>query len=417
MTVLSFVLLGLASVYALLIAAFSLGYRRVLDDASEPVSEAALPFVSVIVPARDEAACIGACVDAILANDYPADHFELIVVDDLSDDATPEIVRGRIDAERIDALREVPALAGFEDAPEEEPASGRLMLLQMPENLERQRAHKKRAIEKGIAHARGAVILTTDADCAVPSTWIRTMATAFGAVETHDAPLLASEPGVALVSGPVLYAVHRPALLQMQALEFLGLVAVGAGAIGAGRPTLCNGANVAYRRDVFDALGGFHGIDHLTSGDDELLMQKIADQTDWQVRFCNDPAAAVATEPMFSLGAFVAQRARWASKGAHYPNPALVAMCVAIFSFFVLLIGTTLALPFVPALGATVAGAWALKLLPEWTLLAPFARRFGRERLLRWFLPAQAVHPVYIVAMATLGAWGGYTWKGRKVSR
>ncbi|MEO1075755.1 MAG: hypothetical protein AAFX41_07280, partial [Bacteroidota bacterium] len=153
------------------------------------------------------------------------------------------------------------------------------------------------------------------------------------------------------------------------------------------------------------------------SGDDELLMQKIADQTDWQVRFCNDPAAAVVTEPMFSLGAFVAQRARWASKGAHYPNPVLVAMCVAIFSFFVLLIGLSIALPFAPALGPAVAGAWALKLLPEWTLLAPFARRFRREHLLRWFLPAQALHPLYIVAMATLGAWGGYTWKGRTVSR
>ncbi|MEO1632358.1 MAG: glycosyltransferase, partial [Bacteroidota bacterium] len=335
---------------------------------------------------------------------------------DLSDDATPEIVQGRIDQERVDALHVMPVLAGFEEE-EDEPPSLRLRLFQMPENLERQRAHKKRAIEKGIAHARGEVILTTDADCEVPTTWIRTMASAFGAVVAQGDPLAEEEPGVALVSGPVLYTTHRAPLLQMQALEFLGLVAVGAGAIGAGRPTLCNGANVAYRRDVFDALGGFEGIDHLTSGDDELLMQKIADQTDWQVRFCNDPAAAVVTEPMFSLGAFVAQRARWASKGAHYPNPVLVAMCVAIFSFFVLLIGLSVALPFAPALGPAVAGAWALKLLPEWTLLAPFARRFRREHLLRWFLPAQALHPLYIVAMATLGAWGGYTWKGRTVSR
>ncbi|MEM6783763.1 MAG: glycosyltransferase [Bacteroidota bacterium] len=408
----SLLLLSLAGVYALLIGAFALGYRRVAREPVRGADEDDVPFVSVIVPARDEADCIEACMDAILANDYPADRFELLVVDDLSDDATPELVRAK-----IEAPREL-VFAGFEDEPDEdEPASLRLRLLQMPENLERQRAHKKRAIEKGIAHARGDVILTTDADCAVPSTWIRSMTHAFGRVEAYDRPLDRTNPGVALVSGPVLYTVHRPALLQMQALEFLGLVAVGAGAIGAGRPTLCNGANVAYRRDVFDALGGFHGIDHLTSGDDELLMQKIADRTAWQVCFCNDPAAAVVTEPMFSLGAFVAQRARWASKGAHYPNPALVAMNVAIFAYFVLLIGTTLALPLVPALAGVVAGAWALKLVPEWALLAPFARRFGRPHLLRWFLPSQVLHPVYIVAMATLGAWGGYTWKGRKVSR
>ncbi|MEO1631356.1 MAG: glycosyl transferase family 2, partial [Bacteroidota bacterium] len=74
---LSLVFLGLAGIYALLIGAFSVGYRRVLRQAEDVPSDAALPFVSVIVPARDEADCIGACIDAILGNDYPDDRFEL----------------------------------------------------------------------------------------------------------------------------------------------------------------------------------------------------------------------------------------------------------------------------------------------------------------------------------------------------
>jgi len=44
--------------------------------------------------------------------------------------------------------------------------------------------------------------------------------------------------------------------------------------IGNGRASTCNGANLAYRKDVFYEVGGFRGIDELASGDDELLLQK-----------------------------------------------------------------------------------------------------------------------------------------------
>lgn len=52
-----------------------------------------LPFVSVVLPLRNESASIRDCLDSILAQDYPADRFEVIVVDGESDDDTPEIAR------------------------------------------------------------------------------------------------------------------------------------------------------------------------------------------------------------------------------------------------------------------------------------------------------------------------------------
>lgn len=396
MTVFAAMLLGLGVVYAAVIGSFAVGFQRVLRQRVVRHPEDALPFVSVVIPARDEEEHIGACLDAVFAGDYPPDRFEVIVADDLSRDATAEVIR-----ERMARINE-PVSAGFESDLVE--ADGmRLQLVQIPENEERTRAHKKRAIEKAIGTARGELILTTDADCLVPPTWIRTMATAF-------------DDDTALVSGPVLYPTGGLAL-DVAALEFLGLVAVGAGAIGIGRPTLCNGANVAYRKDVFEALGGFSGIDHLTSGDDELLMQKIAYETDHTVRFCADREAAVLTEPPRSVAAFAEQRRRWASKGAHYPRPGLVAVVLAIYAFFVAFLGGLLALPFVPSLAGPVLGALGLKAGAEVALLWPAARHVGRGRLMAYFLPAQLLHLPYIVAAGAAGALGGYRWKGRRIER
>ncbi|MCH8195881.1 MAG: molybdopterin-dependent oxidoreductase, partial [Chloroflexi bacterium] len=207
MMVFGIALVVLGTGYAMLIGAFARGFRKVthrplLAETND------VPFVTVIVPARDESCCIKACLESILANDYPAGRFEVMVVDDLSEDDTPDVVR-----------RMIAQLGDEQD--------GKLQLLQMPENLERTRAHKKRAIEKGISVARGDIIMTTDADCLVPDTWIRTAVAMFD--DINDDPMV--DAVTAFVSSPVLYKTGRGPLMHMQALEFLGLVAVGAGAM------------------------------------------------------------------------------------------------------------------------------------------------------------------------------------------
>lgn len=401
------VLVGLAAGYASAIVAGSVGLRRVLRARPAPLP-ADPPFVSVIVPARDEAAVIGRCLTSVLACTYPPDRFEVIVVDDLSEDSTADVVR-RV---AVRAREAEPALVA-DGGEADEPTPERVRLLQMPENLDRTRAHKKRAIEKGVAEAHGAIILTTDADCVVPPGWIAAMAAEFGDITAEPD----GQPVTAFVSGPVLYAVERPALLRMQALEFFGLVALGAGCIGLGRPMTCNGANVAYRKDVFAALGGFSGIDHLTSGDDELLMQKVARETPHAVRFCGVREATVETAPVRTLGGFLQQRRRWASKGVHYPSPALVGALVAVWAYHAALTTGSLAAPFVAGLGAPVLIALGLNLVAHAALAVPAARHFGRTGLLPYLLPTEALRVPYFAWVGLAGALGRFEWKGRRVER
>lgn len=398
-------LVGLGALYAARLGGWAVGVQRVFReaDARRPVATARLPRITVVVPARNEEDTIGACVDSILASDYPAHRLDLIVVDDDSQDRTADVVRVRM------ARALVAAEAGDADEAPEVEGTGRLRLVRIPENRRRERAHKKAAIEKAVAYATGEIILTTDADCTVPPGWARAMASAFDGPET------------AFVSGPVAYRLGaRPSLfVRLQAMDFFGLMACGAGGIGLGQPNLANGASVAYRRETFAALGGFSGVDHVTSGDDELLMQKVAYQTPLDVRFCAGRAAVVATEPVRSLHAFVHQRRRWASKGALYPAR-LQRMLLGIGLFFIALVASGLALPFAPGLLPYVGAALVLKAAGDLAVLVPAARRFGQTRLL-WAYPVHLVlHAPYsllVAALGTAGASAGFEWKGRRVDR
>ena len=400
MTAAGLVLLALSGAYAWRLGRFAQGFRRVarLSDARPALSDAELPTVSVVVPARDEEASIGACLDSLLAQDYPAHKLQILAVDDDSSDATPDLVRARM----------APALAGSALTGAEAPEPGpELRLIQIPENRRRARAHKKAAIEKAVSHARGELVLTTDADCEVPPAWARTMAAAFDA------------PAVAFVSGPVRYRLRPGAGLfaRLQALDFFGLMACGAGGIGLDRPNLANGACVAYRRDVFERLGGFSGIDHVTSGDDELLMQKIAyGPSALGVRFCADPAAMVLTEPVASVREFVHQRKRWASKGTNYP-PQLQRMLLGLVAFFLALTAAFVALPFAPGLGPWVLGALGVKAVADLSVLVPAARRFGQARLLAVFPIHLVLHAPHSLVVGILGPLGRFEWKGRSLDR
>lgn len=332
--------------------------------------------VSVLIAARNEEAHIGATIGDILAQNFPTGLLEVIVVDDHSTDRTSEIVSSYADqGVKLVRLNEDKALNSY----------------------------KKKAISEAIDKASGELIITTDADCRMGPDWLKTV------VQFYE------KGDFKLISSPVAYFREKTFFEELQTLEFLYLIGLGASTIGNKMPSTCNGANLAYRKDVFKELGGFSGIDDLASGDDELFLHKVAGQYPEGIGFCKSREAIVYTYAKENIGQFIQQRKRWASKSTRYKNRLIVALGVSIWLFNALILLNTLLGFFNSNYWLILLFSLLLKFVAEVFFLVPLCNFISRRGLI-WYLPLLTViHTVYMVYIGIAGNSGKYDWKGRMV--
>jgi cellulose synthase/poly-beta-1,6-N-acetylglucosamine synthase-like glycosyltransferase len=330
--------------------------------------------VSIIVAARNEEQNIKTCLDGLASQDYDPARFEIIIVDDHSNDRTP-------------------ALAS-EYSRDHSRVRIKVISCESPD-----RAHgKPAAIACGIEAAEGEVVLCTDADCITPRGWLRSMAGCFA-------------PDVAFVAGPVAERADGKFLPQLQRLEFLGLITSAAGLIGSEAAIICNGANIAYRKTAFRQVQGYGQM--TSSCDDETLMQRITARRVGRVVFNSDPRATVLTETPSTFRDFARQRTRWAAKRGRYDNPLVLVRLIALFAFFVCVLTAALASLMLPDLRVLVLAVLVLKASAELVVLRAGARLFGIRFRLSYFLIAEILHVLYIVIAASTAQIISMRWKGR----
>jgi cellulose synthase/poly-beta-1,6-N-acetylglucosamine synthase-like glycosyltransferase len=206
-------------------------------------------------------------------------------------------------------------------------------------------------------------------------------------------------------------------LLQIfQQLDFLSLQGITAAAVSAGFHSMCNGANLAYRKDIFWSVGGFTGHEHLASGDDMLLMHRIKERYPNQIGYIFSRDSLVLTEPMDNWGDFFQQRIRWASKAESYKEKKIFGVLLGVW-----LLNACLAAGMFLALLQQVSYTnWLIfvlmKTIGELYFLTPVARFFQAEALLAYFPFLQPVHIIYTVIAGWLGKFGSYQWKQRKIN-
>lgn len=336
-------------------------------------------FVTVIIPFRNESENILRSLKSIEAQEYPKEKYEVIFVDDFSQD---------------DSLQKI----------SDYKKSNNIRILSVPSSYS-VNAHKKRAIRFGIQNAKGKIIVTTDADCNHNENWLKSL-------------LACMKEDVGFVSGPVEFYSNESLFSKLQKIEFAGLVITGAGLIGSDKPIICNAANIAYRKNAFDEVNGFNDQMNLSSGDDELLMQKIWKETDYKVKFCTNKKAIVETDPNRTVKQFYQQRKRWASKGLFYADKLLIVKLILIYFFYIgLLLQLVLGIFFSIYFIISFIISFCLKAIVEFLVLKRGSNILFDKFFLGPFPLAEIVHLPYIIIAGISGAFGNFVWKNRTVKR
>jgi cellulose synthase/poly-beta-1,6-N-acetylglucosamine synthase-like glycosyltransferase len=383
----------LAVFYLLLMALYYWGWRKLPEQHISPFWKPTAR-ISVLLPARNEAAHIGDCLRSIANGDYPKNLYEIIVLDDHSTDETAQVAT-QVAAEFPQLAIQVVDLAqttGFE-----------------------QFSGKKRAIHVGVQAAEAGIIACTDADCTVPRQWLSRLS-----YELEDSS--GERPRLNIVTGPVQITGEHSALHYFQSLDMLGLMGITAAGIRLGFQHMGNGANLAYRKSVFEAVGGYAGNESVASGDDMFLLQKIAQRYPRSVGFVKHPSVVVSTRPAADWGAFVQQRLRWGSKNKALPEWPIRLALLSVFLFcWLLLWKTTLLLwalyqptPMAKWVWMECYLLWMLKFMADSIFLREMCLYFRRKDLIPRTVASFFLHTLYI-AFIGLGSlfFGSYKWKGR----
>lgn len=364
----------LTLIYGFLVFSFIKGWSKLIYF--NPTKINLQTKVSIIVAARDEENNISKTIDDLIAQNYPKNLTEIIIIDDHSTDRTAEIVMGYADrGVKLIKLNEDQALNSY----------------------------KKKAIQTAIGTCNGDLIITTDADCQMGETWLSTIVSLY------------EEKGYKMISSPVAYFQEKSFFERLQSLEFLYLIGLGASTIGNKQPSTCNGANLAYEKNTFYEVGGFQGIDDLASGDDELLLHKIAAKYPDRIGFLKNRDAIVYTHAKGNLNSFIQQRKRWASKSTRYKNKAIIILGVFVWLFNLSLIVNFVTGFFIPGFLLLTFYQILAKMILE-SLFLWLVTGFAKRKSLLTLIPIlNVLHIIYIVYIGIAGNSGKYNWKGRMV--
>jgi cellulose synthase/poly-beta-1,6-N-acetylglucosamine synthase-like glycosyltransferase len=274
-----------------------------------------------------------------------------------------------------------------------------LKLAELPKHSE----GKKQAVALGVSLAKNCYIVLTDADCAHPKTWLRTISSAY---HTQKADMLV---------GPVMISPTNTFFKKIQALEHASLTASTIGACGIGFAFMASAANLSFNKRT---LGFKQQMlnPRYTSGDDVFLLHSAKRIKGLRISPLQGEGALVFTQPVKTVGKFLEQRARWASKSAGYTD-----LTAIIVGFTVIIFNHALAIlaalsfwntAYFKALGL----GYAIKTLADLLLLFPYLKQHKKLSLLKVFIPLQLAYPVYIVVAFGMAMLRNNRWKrGREI--
>ena len=357
-------------IYAFLIFVYYFGWQGmpVFETLIEPLNI----FISVIVPFRNEEKNIANILNDINQQTIGKNLFELIAVNDHSDDDSLSICQG------------------FESK------MTNLKIIDLPKEV----FGKKNAIKTAIDHSVGELIVTIDADCRVDKKWLQTIATYYS-LKKPD-----------MIICPLLYHNENGMFQYLQSLELMSLVASGGSAAAIQHPIMCNGANLAFSKKAYTSSCE-NLKPEIPSGDDIFLLLALKKQGASKIVFLKSLDALANTEAESNISNFFHQRKRWVSKSKNYNDFDIISVAILIFIVNSILLIALLSAFFNHKFYTLFIALFFIKLIADFPLLHSFAKFFNKRYLLKYIVIAQLVYPVYIVFTAIFGMFGKVQWKQR----
>ena len=380
------ILILLAFCYILISAALSIGVSRLKRQMGKDAiavgsqGQGDLPFVSILVPARDEERYIADCLESLVHQQYPVDRYEIVVVNDRSTDSTPQIIRSYMEEHSM------------------------LKCVTIDSNSSGLTG-KQNALNEGLKLCSGDIILNTDADCIAGPLWVRRTVSCF-------TPLIGVVAGFYMVrstnDSDYLFS-------GLQSLDMLFLMDAAAGAIGVNVPVACSGGNLAYRKAVLDDIG-YPGTQY-TITEDTALIRAAAKHTNWKIAVVYDKDAAISTFAKENMKQFLSQRVRWVLGGQAIRSW----LRIPLYTIFLFHLSLAISFPFIFFLRGLAAIALfsilvkaSLDFIGCWRV----CRHFDRTDLLKLFVP----YEVFMVSYSILAGLGSIfvrkvRWKGELYTR
>jgi len=358
--------------YILVIVTMTIGWFRIKEFKGNTVPE--LPQVSVVIATRNEEKYVALLLTSLRKQDYQKGRFEIVIVNDHSDDATVKLVNECISENKNINIKLIHSKG----------------------------EGKKAAIREGIQKAKHNLIATTDGDCTVGTSWLRRL------VEYHR--LKESK----LVVGPVIYEEKKGFWKQFYILDFMGLVVSGAGSLGAGLPLMANGSNLLFTKHTYLDIIENQSGKLRASGDDVFLLHAVAAKYGAKsVHFIKDPSTIVYTHPPDNMADFLSQRKRWASKAIAYRSGWAILVSICVFGLNLMLI-LSLLMACIKLWFLVIFGLFVLlKMMIDFPLLLYFSEFSNRKKTVPYLFLFGFIYPFYIVIAGFSSFFFRFNWKGR----
>ncbi len=288
--IINHLLIFFSIIHVLTIFTFFIGlFRKKNPESSD------LPFISIVVALKNEEDNLKDLINGLKNQNYPKDKYEILLVDNASDDNTHQHIE-----EMVSDLPQFKSLT--------------------TKNYQSDLQYKKEAMMMGIENSKGEIILSTDADCAVQTTWISSMASQYN--EHVDMVIGFSE----VISDNSIF-------LNLQKLDFLQLMAAAKGSLNLGFKWAGSGQNISFRKNAFYNCNGYENLKTLKGGDDTLFIQKFAKKNSGKIIFSSNTGSYVKTKGINDFPTFIRQRIRWASEANYTRKFNLIVFFISLAAF------------------------------------------------------------------------------------